>query len=87
MIPTGNKPSLIGYYAVFAAWIPVVGIAAMIVAIMFGIKGVRLARQFPQVRGRCHAWFGIVGGFFVGLIGLAMTALIVAAFVSGAHRY
>ncbi len=87
MIPTGNKPSLIAYYCVFGAWIPFLGIVPMILAIVFGIKGVRLARQYPQARGGCHAWFGIVGGVFVGLIGLVASVLIVIAILAESrHR-
>jgi hypothetical protein len=87
MIPTGNKPSLIGYYAVFAAWVPFLGIAAAVVAVVYGIKGVRLANLHPEVRGGCHAWFGIVGGVLLGLVGLAMTIAIVLAILSTSpHR-
>jgi len=82
MIPTGNKPSLIGYYCAFGAWIPVIGVPLMVLAIVFGIKGVRLAKRHPQVRGGCHAWFGIVAGVGLGLLGIAMTVAIVAALAS-----
>ncbi len=78
MIPTGNKPSLVGYYAAFAAWLPFLGPIARVVAIVYGVKGVRLARRHPEVRGGCHAWFGIVGGIGLGLLGIAWTIGMIA---------
>jgi ABC-type transport system involved in cytochrome c biogenesis permease component len=82
MIPTGNKPSLIGYYCAFGAWLPIVGLPLMVLAIVFGVKGVALAKRHPEVRGGCHAWFAIVAGAGLGLIGLAATVGIIAAVVS-----
>jgi len=78
MIPTGNKPSLIGYYAAFGAWLPVVGPIAMVVAVVYGVKGVALAKRHPQVRGGCHAWFAIVAGIGLGLMGVAATIAVIA---------
>lgn len=77
MIPTGNKEALVSYYCAFGAFLPFVGPLLAIVAIVMGIKGVRLERRHPEVRGGCHAWFGIVAGFFLGLLGLGMTIGIV----------
>jgi hypothetical protein len=79
MIPTGNKPSLIGYYCAFGAWIPFLGVPLAVVAIVFGVKGVRLEKRHPGVRGGCHAWFAIVAGAVLGLVGLVATVGLVAA--------
>jgi hypothetical protein len=60
MIPTGNKPALIAYYVAYGALIPCLGLIAAVVAIVYGIKGIRLERRYPEVRGGLHAWFGVV---------------------------
>lgn len=78
MIPTGNKPALIAYYAAILSLIPLAGIAFGVVAVACGIRGVRLERRHPEVRGGLHAWFGIlVGGLFglVWLVGLAFVVV------------
>ncbi len=60
MIPTGNQPALVAYYVSFGALLPAVGLIAAVVAIIAGVKGVKLERAHPEVRGGLHAWFGIV---------------------------
>ena len=81
MIPTGNKPALISYYVALASLLPVLGIAAGIVAVAFGVKGIRLVRRHPEVRGGLHAWFGVLfGGFFA----LAWTVLLILIVVKSA---
>lgn len=78
MIPTGNKPALIAYYVSLCALIPGLGIVAGVVAVIYGVKGIRLASAHPEVRGGLHAWFGVLfGGFFavVWLVGLALVVV------------
>jgi len=60
MIPTGNKPALIAYYVAYGALIPCLGLIAAVIAIVYGIKGIRLDRRYPEVRGGLDAWFGVV---------------------------
>ena len=77
MIPSGNKPALIAYYAGILALIPVVGLAFAIVAVIYGVRGVSLERRHPEVRGGLHAWFGILVGGFFGLVWLAAAVFLV----------
>ena len=79
MIPTGNKPALISYYVALASLLPALGIVAGIVAVVFGVKGIRLARRHPEVRGGLHAWFGVLFGGFFALVWTVGLILIVIA--------
>jgi hypothetical protein len=51
----------------------------MVVAVVFGVKGVKLEKRHPQVRGGCHAWFAIVAGTGLGLMGVAGTIGVIYA--------
>ena len=78
-MPSKNSDALIAYYlGVFSA-IPVLGIPLGIAAIILGIKGVRKAREYPEVKGKVHAWVGIILG---GLFMLLYSGLIVLMVVS-----
>ncbi|MDA8020388.1 MAG: NDUFA4 family protein [Thermoanaerobaculia bacterium] len=80
---------LVAYYmGVFsiAALIPflgIVGIGMGIVAFFQGVKGRRLALDHPEVKGKVHAWVGILLGGLWTLLGLAIHALILVALVAG----
>lgn len=87
IIPYKNKASLIAYYSgVFSisACIPLaglVGVALAIVAITFGVKGLRYARENPEARGRVHCWIGIIGGGVFLLPGIAIQVLTVIGII------
>lgn len=73
VIPYKNVPALIGYYLGVFSIIPCfpIGLAAFVL----GIMGLKKARQNPQVKGKVHAWIGILAGGFFGLIWLAATVM------------
>jgi hypothetical protein len=79
MIPSGNKPALVAYYCGLFSLLPCIGIPLGIVAIVAGIRGIRLERRHPQVRGGLHAWFGLVAGAFFVVTWLVVLALVIAA--------
>lgn len=87
LIPYKNKASLIAYYSgVFsvAACLPLVGIVGVvlaIVAVVYGFKGLRYAKEHPEARGRVHCWIGILGGLICGLLGAALQALMVVGII------
>jgi hypothetical protein len=88
VIPYRNKPALVGYYlglfsilGVFPL-IGVVGVGLAIAALVLGIKGLRLAADRPEARGRVHAWVAIVCGSLFGLLGLAVNGLILVTMLS-----
>lgn len=89
LVPTKNKPALIGYYfGLFGLLgaVPLLGVLGIVlaaVAVPSGIKGLRRVRKDPQVRGKVHAWVGIICGAIGGGIGLLVHGLIFWAMLSG----
>lgn len=89
IVPVRNKPALVAYYlGVFslAALIPflgVVGIGMGIVAVVQGLKGRRLVLDHPEVKGKIHAWVGILFGGLWATLGLAMHALFLFFIIAG----
>jgi hypothetical protein len=65
LIPVRNTAALVAYYLGIFSIIPCLGIPMGVAALVFGIKGLKLARLHPEVKGKAHAWVGIIcGGFF-----------------------
>jgi hypothetical protein len=65
LIPYKNPSALIAYYVGVFALIPFLGIPLGIAALIYGLKGLRYARERPQSKGKIHAWLGVsLGGFF-----------------------
>ena len=86
MIPSGNKPALVAYYCAIGALIPVLGIPLGIVAFVSGLKGLRLEREHPAVRGGLHAWFGILVGAFFTLVWIGLVIWLVVALMTTRMR-
>jgi hypothetical protein len=62
--------------------IPMLGLPLAIVALVLGVKGLRRFREEPTVRGRNHAWVGIVcaglfGGFNLLLVGACVLGAVI----------
>src|SRR5262245_10695641 len=76
VIPYKNPPALIAYYcglfSLLACAIPIF-LPLPIAAVILGIKGLRKAKETPQVRGQVHAWIGIIGGSICGLVAIVAT--------------
>jgi len=65
IIPYRNVPALVAYYLAVFSILPCLGALLGLIALILGLKGLRLARENPDAKGRVHAWIGIVvGGFF-----------------------
>jgi len=79
LIPYRNTPALISYYMGIFSIIPLVGIPLGIIAVVLGIRGLKKANRDPSVKGKVHAWVGIIVG---GLFGLIYTLLIGIAVVA-----
>lgn len=77
LIPSKNGPALAAYYFGVFSLIPLVGIPLGIAAFILGIKGVRKAREHPEVKGKVHAWVGIIAGGLFSLLYLILLGLIV----------
>src|SRR5689334_10032066 len=71
-----NGPALAAYYLGVFSLLPAVGIVLGILAIVFGVKGVRLERAHPEARGGMHARVGLVLGAVFGLGQVVVLGLI-----------
>jgi hypothetical protein len=67
-VPYSNPYGLASYYLGMASLIPFLGIFTGIAAVISGIIGLVKAQKNPQIRGKIHAWAGILLGFFFALL-------------------
>ncbi len=79
LFPTKNPPALAAYYLGIFSLIPLVGIPMGITAVVIGIKALRNAREHPEVKGKIHAWVGIIAAIFFPLQYLVVIGLFVIA--------
>jgi hypothetical protein len=82
LIPARNGMALTSYYLGVFALIPCFGVMLAIPSLILGINGLRRFRQNPAIRGKAHAWTGIILSSVV-LLGHAIAAI--AIFVSAKH--
>lgn len=80
VIPYKNMPALIAYYCGVFSIIPCFPIG--LAAVVLGIMGLKKAKQHPQVRGKAHAWIGIIAGGFFGLFYAVVTVFAIIAAVA-----
>jgi len=85
VIPYRNKPALVSYYlglfSLFALvpFLGVIGVGMAIAAFVLGLKGRRLVKEHPDAKGTVHAWVGILGGAFWGVLGILVQGMTVIA--------
>lgn len=79
LFPTKNPPALAAYYLGIFSLIPLLGLPMGITAVTMGIKGLRNAREHPEVKGKIHAWVGIISAAFFAFFYLALIGLFVIA--------
>lgn len=86
LIPYKNPAALASYYTAIgsglAMFVPAVGPAVSIAAIVLSARGMRAYRLQPARRGIAHAWIGMIGGVLTLLFGLMVTAMVVIAVLS-----
>ena len=61
-IPSQNGAALLSYYLGIFSFVPCLGFPLGIAALYYGFKGLKNVRQQPAVRGKVHAWVGIICG-------------------------
>ncbi len=88
LIPTGNPASLISYYtgiigALFAVLLGPIGAIAGVVAIIYGVKALKVAKAEPARHGKTHAWVGLIAGAFCVLFGSLYTLVVIVALAGG----
>lgn len=82
MIPSRNGPALAAYYLGIFSFIPFLGILLGIPAFFLGLAGLKRLKRFPEVKGKVHAWIGILVG---GLFGFGYLLLLVIGLVAVAR--
>jgi hypothetical protein len=75
LIPYKNSRALWAYYLGIFSLIPFLGIPLGIAALILGVKGLKNAELHPEVRGKVHAWTGIILGAVCALIYTALIAV------------
>ena len=74
-IPSKNGPALAAYYLGIFSLFPCLGFPLGVAAVYYGLKGRRLVRDNPEVRGGAHAWVGIICGSLFGLFNVLAMGL------------
>ena len=67
-VPSQNGPALVSYYVGIFSLFPCLGFPLGVVAVYYGLQGLRRVRENPAVRGGAHAWVGIVCGVCSGCL-------------------
>lgn len=76
LIPYKNARALWAYYLGVFSLIPCVGIPLGIAALVLGIQGLKFAELHAEVKGKAHAWTGIILGSLT-TIGYTVYAVVV----------
>jgi hypothetical protein len=78
MVPYRNPLALWSYYLGIFSLLPLLGFFTGVTAVVLGVIGLRRAGANPRLRGKVHAWVGIVCGalFGLGQLGLVLWALL-----------
>jgi hypothetical protein len=79
MIPSRNPMALWSYYLGIFSLAPLLGMFLGFFAVLFGRKGLQHAAARPEIKGRTHAWIGIVCGAVFGLANLVVILFLVIA--------
>lgn len=83
LIPYKNSKALLSYYIGLFSALPVLGLPMGIAAVILGVKGLRAAKENPIIKGKAHAWVGIVcGAFWTLFYSVLMGGLLIAMLTS-----
>jgi hypothetical protein len=86
LIPYKNPKALSSYYIGLFSLIPVASLVMAPLAIYLGIQGLKFAKENPIVKGKAHAWVGIICGTFWTVVYYGMLIMMVTALLSsGMH--
>ena len=78
LIPTKNGNALTSYYLGVFSIIPCLAIPMGIAAVTLGLRGLKLVKEHPEVKGRTHAWVGIIAGGLFALVNLIGVGVAIA---------
>jgi hypothetical protein len=85
LIPYKNGKALAAYYCGVFSLIPCAALILGPLAFIFGIRGLRYAKEHPQARGAGHAWAGIVLGALTTLANLSCFIIGVGGAIVSRH--
>lgn len=77
LVPYKNPHSLVSYYFGVFSLLPCAGFFLAPVAIVFGIKGLKFARENPEAKGEVHSWVGISLGVVFLLLNILLALLMI----------
>tara|TARA_B100001029_G_C14973075_1_gene401435 strand:- start:217 stop:582 length:366 start_codon:yes stop_codon:yes gene_type:complete len=84
IIPYKNKHALIGYYmsvgGLIMMCVPGVGLIYSIAVVVLGFKGLKNAKEHPEVKGQVHCWVAIIGGALETLVALGIILAMLGVF-------
>lgn len=87
VIPYKNPKALTAYYLGIFSFIPLLGFPLGIASIWLGCLGLGAFKRNPIVKGKIHAWIGIVLGFlFMLIIHLPLAIIIVGGILATASE-
>jgi hypothetical protein len=76
IIPYKNPAALLSYYLGVFSLIPGIGLLLSLGAIAFGVLGLQAAAREPVLRGKVHAWIGLVLGCAVLVAHIGLIAFL-----------
>ena len=82
IIPYRNPCALIAYYLGIVGLIPAIGLVLSVPAVILGIIGLVVRGKNPAVRGKAHAWTGIV----LGIISIGYHIAAIVLFLMNSPR-
>ena len=84
VIPYKNGKALTAYYlGIFSI---ICGAFLGIPALILGIMGIKEANAHPEVRGKVHAWVGVILGAFMTLVTIAAFFVILIPMLAAARH-
>lgn len=84
IIPTKNPMALMAYYFGIFSVIPCAGLLLGPIAFITGIIGLKNYKAEPRIKGKAHAWTGIILGLLTSIFNILMFILPFAvAFIEG----
>ena len=82
LVPYHNAPAMWSYYMGIFSIIPFLGIPLGLAALITGFVGLAKVREEPEVKGKVHAWVGIIAGGIMFLIhGAVVVTMALALFM------
>jgi hypothetical protein len=87
LMPVGRPASAVaaGYCALFAI-LPGIGLPAAVMALVFGVMGLKKINADPSLSGRGRAWFGIIVGGIMTALSVIFVVIVIIAAVQDANR-